>query len=40
MMPPETGRPNIPAIKWKLEELVLRELRERQIDMYGQPKTV
>lgn len=39
MTPPESERPNITAIKWKLEELVLRELRERQIDMYGHPKT-
>jgi hypothetical protein len=38
MMPPESERPNISAIKWRLEELVLRELRERHIDMYGHPK--
>ncbi|WP_454624852.1 hypothetical protein [Bradyrhizobium cenepequi] len=32
--PPNSERPSIPAIKRKLEELVLRELRERQYEIY------
>jgi hypothetical protein len=38
MMPPESERPNIPAIRRKLEELVLRALYERQVDMHGNAK--
>jgi hypothetical protein len=40
MMPPESEPPNIPAIRWKLEELVLRELYERQVDMHGNPNWI
>jgi hypothetical protein len=35
MTPPESERPNIQSVRWKLEELVLRELYERQVDMHG-----
>jgi len=35
---PTSQRPSIPAIKWKLEEFVLRELRERQYEIYTHPK--
>jgi hypothetical protein len=38
LMPPESERQNIPAIRRKLEDLVLRELYERQVDMHGSAK--
>jgi hypothetical protein len=35
LMPPESERPNIEAVRRKFEELVLRELYQRQVDMHG-----
>ncbi|WP_316187738.1 MULTISPECIES: hypothetical protein [unclassified Bradyrhizobium] len=36
--PPDSQRPSISSMKWKLEEFVLRELRERQYEIYTHPK--
>src|SRR5260370_41772354 len=38
MSRPDSERPSIPAIRRKLEEFVLRELRERQYEIYCHPK--
>jgi hypothetical protein len=38
MSKPNSERPSIPAIKWRLEEFVLSELRERQYEIYRHPK--
>ncbi|WP_316159447.1 hypothetical protein [Bradyrhizobium sp. SZCCHNRI3042] len=38
MIPPESERPNISAIKRRLEEFVLKELLERHVDMHRHSK--